>query len=246
MGRLFLLSFLSLLISCTPVMDKQITEENKENIMKELAANKSVTDEERKQLASYIIRTSLGSLMSDTFAAAKGNGEDPSANLFKYIPTGKTPRQLIQEQAQFEKQEAARLEAERIQAEKEATAQEERRQSLLKPLSVSFTKRRFIQVNDFEKGMGLTFQIKNNSDKSISGAKGQLLIKDQFGDTIISGMELKIDETLPKGFSGSREFSWDYNQFIDEHNRLMNADINKMRIEWNPETIIFSDGSTLN
>jgi hypothetical protein len=84
----------------------------------------------------------------------------------------------------------------------------------------------------------------NNTKKDIAAFKGVITFKDTFGDKIYSS-GLKEDEGIKAGASRNVGLFIKYNQFIDNDVKLKNAELAKSKVEFQPITIIFADGSAL-
>ncbi len=122
------------------------------------------------------------------------------------------------------------------------------REPLLNALSVNLVGKNFTE-RDFYAGRSsdnLSFSIQqtNKSAKDIRGYKGVFAIKDIFGDEIIK-VSYKSDEVLRAGQSKKEEMSLNYNQFTNSHQKLRAAAMENLRVEWQPEMIMFADGTAL-
>jgi hypothetical protein len=122
------------------------------------------------------------------------------------------------------------------------------REPLLNALSVNLVSKNFT-ARDFYAGrpsdnLSFTVQQMNKSAKDIRGYKGTFAIKDIFGDELIK-ISYKSDEVLRAGQSKKEEMGLSYNQFMDSHKKLRSTAMDNLRIEWQPEMIMFADGTAL-
>ena len=86
---------------------------------------------------------------------------------------------------------------------------------------------------------------KNSSEKNISGIKGKMIFKDIFGDVILS-LNDSMDHSIKAGETYvSKGSGLDYNQFMDEHKKLYATDFEKIKFEYAPEVVIFTDGTKI-
>lgn len=123
------------------------------------------------------------------------------------------------------------------------------REPLLNALSVNLTSKEFAAA-DFYAGrpsdyLSFNIQQTNKSAKDIRGFKGVFAIKDIFGDEIIK-ISFKSDDVLRTGQSKKDKMSLNYNQFMDSHQKLRSTAMENLRVEWQPEMIMFADGTALN
>ncbi len=113
------------------------------------------------------------------------------------------------------------------------------------PFSVVLNNKEF-QEADFGVGIrdAIIFSVnfKNLTGKDIRAFDGKLIFTDLL-DNIILSSGLAVNDPVSSG----SQIEWNgeivYNQFIDSHQRLRNADIKNIKITFNAEKILFSDGS---
>ena len=90
------------------------------------------------------------------------------------------------------------------------------------------------------------FELTNNSDKAIKGVQGILHIKDLFGSKIMdvrcdfTGHTIQPDETYI-----NKELSYEINEFRDTDMKLYNEDCSDLNFEYEPTTIVFTDGTSV-
>ena len=58
-------------------------------------------------------------------------------------------------------------------------------------------------------------------------------------------MNLSVDKSIAAGQSIRWDGDLGYNPFIDEDVKLHNTEFAKMKISWEPEVYLFSDGSKM-
>jgi hypothetical protein len=191
----------------------------------------SLSAEERTLLAQYMMRSKLG----EAFGGSSRLGT---------ITVG----EAIQEQRRFLEREADKeLEAKRL---KESLAQEQLalQQEFDRTLSVVLVGKEFhkadYQSSEFQDEIRFTLGIQNKTDKAIKGFKGLLIFKDMFDDTI-KGSRLSFDD----GVGPKDTIQWvgvlHFNQFIDEDKKLASIPEAKLKLSFEPEVVLFSDGSEL-
>ncbi|WP_420209178.1 zinc-ribbon domain-containing protein [Candidatus Electronema sp. JC] len=114
------------------------------------------------------------------------------------------------------------------------------------PFSVVLNNKVF-QEADFEAGRRdailFSLNFKNLTGKDIRAFDGKILFTDML-DNIILYSGLAVNDPI---FSGG-QIEWigeiSYNQFMDSHQGLKNADFKNIKINFNPKKILFFDGST--
>lgn len=98
---------------------------------------------------------------------------------------------------------------------------------------------------EFQDSITIELSVENTTDKELTGIKGRIVYFDKFGDQIIS-LGISDDQIdLPAGQTFTATYDWDYNEFINEHNRFINGDLNDMTYKFRADTILFADGTTL-
>lgn len=98
----------------------------------------------------------------------------------------------------------------------------------------------------FSSYVTFTFELTNNSDKPIKGVQGVLHVNDLFGSKIL---DVRCDFTghtiQPGEVYVNDELSLEVNEFKDEHMKLYNEDYSDLNFEYEPTTIVFTDGSSV-
>lgn len=219
----------AVIVGCSNVKNKKITEQNKDKILEELKNSKDLTVEEVGLLQAYMIRQGVTSALSG----------DKNANL---LPTGKTIGQVIEEQRKWVADENER---ERQDKERRAKAQAEadkQRRALLDSLSVTVYEKGFTSEN-FQDYITMKFAYENHTDKPIRGFKGDIEFDDLFGDKI-KVSSLTEDEPLAAGQTRRVSKTLNYNQFIDADKKLRSTELSNLKIVWKPSQILFVDGSS--
>lgn len=90
-----------------------------------------------------------------------------------------------------------------------------------------------------------SFEVYNNTSKSIKGVQGILTIKDLFGVDIMSvsldftGQTINANESITVS-----EMGFDINRFKDDHVLIYNTDFRDLNFEYEVTSIVYSDGTT--
>ena len=111
-------------------------------------------------------------------------------------------------------------------------------------IGFSVAEKKFIE-GDFSDANTFTFQFINNTDKDIEGVKGVISFNDLFGDQI-KRVNISYDEGIKAGETKLYRASLDYNQFMDEDMKLRQTELEKLKYEWEVQTIIYADGNQEN
>lgn len=192
---------------------------------------KSLSDDDKQLLATYLARVKIG----EAFGG-------------KPMPVGLTVGQALEDQKKFVAQKAAEAaEQERLkkQIEEEKAAAAEK---LSKTVVLAFLGHKFVP-SDFMNGryddrFVVEVGVKNAGDKPIKGVKGDLVIKNTFGE-VVAQTTLSIEETIPPGnqvtWTGSRKL----NKFNDEDKKLMGLEDGKFSTELRPTMVVYADGTTV-
>lgn len=222
----------------TDVRDQPLTmaaiEEHQEQVKEEL------TDEEKQLLMAYVARHTMG----DAFAAAF-SGEDPGENakdiLAENLDGSVTIGKAINKQRTWREEQEARRAEEQRRAEEAAAQREAELERLRGLVSVNVVEKGFREI-DYSDYITLEVVIANNSEQDVEGVKGRLVFNDIFGDEIMS-VGIKEDQPVAAAEQRVERYTLDYNQFMDDHKKLRNTDLDRMEVDWEPMTILFSDGT---
>jgi hypothetical protein len=204
-------------------------------------AMEKLTPEERELAAGYIMRHTVAAKLGGLFGGKEGPG----------IPEGMTIGKAIDEQRQF-KADAALEEAKqqalkaKLQAEREA-AQKQMREAV----TVTLVSKKLVVEHGYsgivtDENLQVVFGYKNNTDKEVAGVKGYVSVKDLFGEEI-SGFLISNDTTIPAGqsttWTGSRSVRFSLGHNNDR--KLADLGEDKYKVVWEPEMIVFKDGTKL-
>jgi hypothetical protein len=204
-------------------------------------AMEKLTAEERELAAGYIMRHTIGAKLGGLFGGKEGPG----------IPDGMTIGRAIDEQRKF-KADAAIEEAKqqalkaKLQAEREA-AQKQMREAV----TVTLVSKKLATEHGYsgivtDENLRVVFGYKNNTDKEVAGVKGHVSVKDLFGEEI-SGFQISNDTTIPAGqsttWTGSRSVRFSLGRNNDRKFAELGED--KYKVVWEPEMIVFKDGTKL-
>lgn len=204
-------------------------------------AMEKLTAEEQELVAGYVMRHAISEKLGGFLGGKEGAG----------IPEGMTLGKAIDEQRKFKaaaaleeaKQQALKA---KLQAEREA-AQKQMRDAVTvtlvsKKLSIEHGYSGIVT----DENLRVVFGYKNNTNKEIAGVKGQVSIKDLFGEEI-SGFQISNDTTMPAGqsttWTGSRSVRFSLGHNNDR--KFAELEEDKYKVVWEPEIIVFKDGTKL-
>ena len=112
-------------------------------------------------------------------------------------------------------------------------------------ISLQVTGKNIVQQS-YSEFIALPYQIVNNSSKTIRGIEGIMHIKDMFGKTILDVQWDYTDESIPAGESVTiTGTGLDYNQFMTEHMKIYSTPYENLVFEYEIQTVLFDDGTTL-
>lgn len=195
---------------------------------------KKLSDEDRALFGGYAVRMTVGSVMSG------GKGA---------IPPGTTIGDAIKSQRDFlEKQKQDEVQANLLKAKVEAqrAAQIAKlNQAVTVALASLTVLPKSYDAGRFSDRLSLLIAVQNHTPKAISGVKGALIFKDQFGAEI-STIRLSLDEDIaPQASRSISGYGKDINQFEDADNKLAVTPLSKMHVSFIPEMIVFADGTNM-
>lgn len=175
---------------------------------------------------------------------SKKLSEDDAKMLLGYIMLAKLGNKNIEGKTYKELLE----EAKKIKKENEDKAAEEekehadKRERLGKVFTATMIEKGYETL--FGDYLYFDIRIENKTDKDIRAVKGAFQISDLF-DAKIKGLNIVEDDVIPAHSIDTITYTIDYNKYKDDHVTLRNKDMDDLKIVWNPEKIIFADGTTL-
>jgi len=93
--------------------------------------------------------------------------------------------------------------------------------------------------------LGLKFEYGNRSERDIRAFTGTVVFRDIF-DRDVLRVSLTADSPLAAGATIiDADKSLDINEFNDAHKKIVNSEIENLRVSFEPQSILFSDGSRL-
>ena len=232
-ARFLVLLCLSVFVGCAPDPHQiVITEEDASNLLDVLDDQEGLTVEEVRLLVGRQVRAEAVDALGGEAASIVGR------TVGELIAEERT----FQEEAELRRQEEERLAAE-ARARDEALAAELRDAILLAVSSKDFipSNARAGRYSDY-----LTFRVayENTSGRDIRAFRGRVRFTDLFGDEIYA-FGITIQDPIVSGAHGTWDGQIDYNEFVDDHVRVRQTDLDDMRVEWLPSGVIFADGTQL-
>lgn len=205
-------------------------------------AMEKLTAEERELAAGYIMRHTITAELGGLFGGKEGPG----------IPEGMTIGEAIEEQRKF-KADAAIEEAKqqalkaKLQAEREEAQKQMREAVTVTLISKELAAEHGYSGMVTDENLRVVFGYKNNTDKEVAGVKGYVFIKNLFGEKI-SGFLISNDTTIPAGQSTT----WTVSRSVmfsllggNNDRKLAELSEDKYKVVWEPEMIVFKDGTKL-
>ncbi len=206
---------------------------------------KTLPEEEKAALAKFMVRMTLGEKMGGLFGVKATGG----------IPNDITVKMALAEQKAFEEEQAKkRAAADKEQEELKKKEEEAQRETQAKAaimrdvFSVKLVSKEFVPLDFGARRMNdtiaLSARLTNLSKKDIAGAKGAIEFRDIFDDLVLS-LNLSFDD----GIKASESIVWnggfEFNRFKQNHKKLADTPLEKLKIAWIPEVYIFADGSRM-
>ena len=216
---LLLIGITAVLFSCTTPMEKKY---NEKTALKDIQLIKAAIDStEFNLLAGSVFRLKL---------------KDKKLEEMTYAE--------ILEDGKKWKAEQEKIEAEqKALAEKAAKDEAERIKKLTESVIVSCFEKGYSEV-DYQDYITYKFVILNKSDKAIRAVKGDITFTNLF-DEKIKSLSFVYDKPIEAGEQVNWDATTEYNQFMSEDKTLKNKDLKDLKVVWNPEKILFEDGTTL-
>ena len=133
---------------------------------------------------------------------------------------------------------------------KKKLTKKEKYESYAKKIKLKVYNKKVLPVdynaNRFSDFIELDYKVVNKSSKAIKGIKGTLHIYDQFDEPIMSLQWDVSDGIIGAGKTKKvTNYGIDYNQFLDDHNKVHSLAYEDMIFKYEMEQINFSDGYKL-
>ncbi|STZ77359.1 hypothetical protein [Bergeriella denitrificans] len=232
MKKLIAILMIGLLAACSDPKDILLTKA--EDVEKNAEQIKKLSDDEKKLLVAYVFRAEAGQIF----------GANASDNY------GITVGEAIKRQKQFAEEQKVKEEAKKAEEEKARKELEAKRTVLNSAVDVIFVHHEFQQGKyKYDDKVRIALKIINKSDKAITGIKGILTFTDKFDD-VLKKVEFKSDFIELDGkLAPGKEFDFsgtvDVNHFIQEDIKFAETPTKDMKFTYEPEVVIFEDGSKL-
>ena len=216
------------IISCSNPLSKIYTEEGFMLDMVEIRESES--EETVKNITTYIMQEAMRDALKD---------DDKKENNL----VGKSYKELL-----IQADELAAKMKEKEEEEKRLKLEEERRRKeislkISESITFALTKKGYSEYN-YQDYITYTFTFENKSNKDILGIKGSVTFYDIF-DEKIKSLSLSYDDGIKSKKTVNYRATTDYNQFMSEDKKLKDTELNKLKVVWEPEQLIFSDGEKI-
>jgi hypothetical protein len=216
------------IISCSNPLSKIYTEEGFMLDMVEIRESES--EETVKNITTYIMQEAMRDALKD---------DDKKENNL----VGKSYKELL-----VQADELAAKMKEKEEEEKRLKLEEERRRKeislkISESITFALTKKGYSEYN-YQDYITYTFTFENKSNKDILGIKGSVTFYDIF-DEKIKSLSLSYDDGIKSKKTVNYRATTDYNQFMSEDKKLKDTELNKLKVVWEPEQLIFSDGEKI-
>lgn len=218
---IYLIAALFLFVSCSSPMENKYSEETFEKDLKEIKEANALDSNEASLLVMYFMR-----------AKFKGDNLD-----------GKTYKQILEEAKELKAKEIEEEKEQKELAEKVRKEKEEKMALLKEVVTVSLVDKGYGEYN-YQDYISYEFAFENKTDKNITAFTGQVTFTDLF-DKEIKKLKLTYDDGIKAKTVIKYNASTDYNQFMDDDKLLKSKKIEQIKMVWEPEKILFSDGTTL-
>ena len=230
MKKLFILFTMISLISCSGSLSKVYNEEGFMLDMVEI--RESEGEETAKNITTYI--------MQETMKNALRDDNEKENNL-----TGKSYKELLIQADELAAEMKRKEEEEKKLAEEEKRKKDALAVKISESLTFAMTKKGYKEGQyGYPQNITYSFVFKNKTQKDIAGIKGSVTFYDIF-DEKISSLSLSYDKGVKAGQTKRYNAQTDFNSFKSEDVKLKNTSIEKLKIIWEPEQLIFSDGEKL-
>ncbi|HTT76983.1 MAG TPA: hypothetical protein VMF50_13525 [Candidatus Binataceae bacterium] len=189
-------------------------------------------DKDRKLLLGYLFKEQMQQTFGGTFGI-------PPPDRGKSITVGEAIDEQQQASAEDEKKEQE-ANALRSNIAKQQALMNETAANIL---TAALIDKKLVK-GDFSDQIDIKIGFQNKGKKDIIGIKGITIFKDIFGD-VIEKVSLSEDHSIASGATYVWDGSTSYNQFDDKDIKLASTDVTKIQFEFQPQIILFKDGTKL-
>jgi hypothetical protein len=98
---------------------------------------------------------------------------------------------------------------------------------------------------NINKAIEFKYTIANNSREAISAVKGDLTVKDVFGDELET-FDIKCENLINPGTNVTAGMLFDYDSLEPSEVNIVTTDIKKLKFIWQPKMIVFASGKVMN
>jgi hypothetical protein len=202
-----------------------------------------VTSEGLDQTAVQVHQSNLSDQDKTAFDEVKARADNG-----EYDVTGKTVGTLISDQEAYDADQKAQREKAATLAAQVKQRHDDSLRALQHVITVALVDKSYhvadVMNGDYQDLITFELAFRNNGSKAIRAVKGTLGFKNLLGDIIYSAnFEHSID--VAPGQSISWDGTLDFNQYNDALVQLRDAQLRNIRLDWEPEQILFSDGTKM-
>jgi len=156
---------------------------------------------------------------------------------------GKTYEELLKQADDLTAEMKAKEEEEKRLAEKEIRRRKEIALKISESLTFALTKKGYLEAS-YQKYITYTFTFQNKTKRDIAGVKGSVTLYDMF-DEKIKSLNLSYDGGINAGKTVNYEATTNYNSFEPEDVKLKDTKLEKIKVKWEAEKLIFNDGEEI-
>ena len=194
-------------------------------------AVEKLSEEEKKLFAGYVMRAKMGEVFG-------GKG----------VAEGTTIGQGIEQQKKWVQEQEAKEAEQRALKEKVEKERAALKQQINGAVTVAVVdlhlRKGSMESGDFEDKQIIKLALENKGQKDIAGIKGTIKFIDIF-DKEVGSISFGYDDGIKAGATASWSGSRRYNQFLEEHKAIANLQPGKYRTVFEPEAIVYVDGTKI-
>jgi hypothetical protein len=218
-----------LLCACNSVKSEKLPASGDTAKLAEIG--KGLSDDDKKLFAGYLMRREM----------AKAFGNTTLPDQATTVGEAITAQQKFADNLSESEKKAQALKLETEQKRKAVAEQ------ISRTVTVAFIDAHLVPSNidagRFNSNESLTFAVQNSGAKAIKALKGQAVFIDTFGDEYVR-VPMQFEQAVAPGARETVDLSYEINEFLDLDKKIMALDKEK-RFRFEPEQIVFADGSTL-
>lgn len=198
-----------------------------------------LSDEDRQAVGRFVLRAKMG----EAFGGHSKLGAITVGEAITEQKQFEAEQQAKEAEQQAKEAEEKRL-AEKLKAERDALVKQAHDTLSIVLVSKGFRAADPMNGGSVQDQVTFSLGFQNKGAKDLKGFKGTIVFKDMFGD-VVKRLNLSYDQPVRAGKTVTWEGSMDFNPYMEDNVKLRDTDQSKLKLDFEPDAILFTDGTRL-